>query len=241
MQADRTKKLFVEVANSPTQRECGLMNRKYLPQNQGMLFKFHRPVLASFWMKDTYIPLDIAFLDDSGKILQIESLTPLNTKATYSNYPCKYALEVNRGWFSKNNITVGSRIDGEGISSYKKIAQIMLASPLSSTGAAPGDLEAIPGQPPGDSAQPPQPNPDVTLDMTYKERLKKAELKGQKLLIVYQTKGGLTLPPKVISPPFRFEKDEDDNHDAVVKAWDEQTGGWKSFLIDNILSLEEKK
>lgn len=215
------------------------MNRKYLPKNQGMLFKFHNPTFASFWMKDTYIPLDIAFLDDNGRVLQIESMTPLNTRAIYSNNQCRYALEVNHGWFTENNVKVGSRIDGEGIRRHKKIAQMTPPMPPPISGAVPGVPEAIPGQPPtGESAQP---SPDVMLNLTYKERLKDAGVKGKKLLIIYQTKGGKSLPPKIISPPFTFEKDEDGHHDAVVKAWDEQTGGWKSFLIDNILSLEEQK
>ena len=214
------------------------MNRKYLPKNQGMLFKFRTPTFASFWMRDTYIPLDIAFLDDNGKILQIESMTPLSTGIIYSNHQCRYALEVNKGWFTKNDIAVGSRIDGEGIRSYKKIAQMPPPLPPIS-GAVTGVQDTIPGQPP--TGEPAQPSPDVILNLTHKEKLKNADIKGQKLLIIYQTKGGITLPPKVISPPFTFEEDADDKHDAIVKAWDEQTGGWKSFLVDNILSLEEKE
>lgn len=225
------KNLYIELADTPIKRECGLMNRKHLPNNHGMLFKFHNPSFASFWMKDTYIPLDIAFLDDKGKILQIESMTPLSTRAIYSNYSCKYALEVNHGWFDKNGIKVGSRIDGEGISSYKKTAQ--MTPPANNIPVPPN---AQPNQPPA-----PQAAPDVMLNKTYKERLEDAGIKGKKLLIIYQTKAGKTLPPKLISPPFIFEKDEDGHHNSVVKAWDEQTGGWKSFLVDNILSLEEQK
>jgi uncharacterized membrane protein (UPF0127 family) len=231
------KKLFIELADTPSKREYGLMNRKYLPKNQGMLFKFPNPTLASFWMKNTYIPLDIAFLDDHGSVLQIESMSPLNTKAIYSNRSCRYALEVNKGWFAENGITVGSRVGGEGIRGHKITAQINLPP---SSGAVPGVLEAIPSQPPtGEPAH--QPAPDVTLNLTYKERLRKGEAKKQDFIIIYQTKDGRTLPPKVISPPFTFEQDEHGHHDAVVKAWDNQTGGWKSFLIDNILSLEDKK
>jgi hypothetical protein len=92
-----------------------------------------------------------------------------------------------------------------------------------------------------DSANPPAPAPDVTMNMSIKERLDQAHIKGKDLVIIYQTKSGKTLPPKVISPPFTFEPDENGHHDAVVKAWDNQDAGWKSFLIDNILNLEEKK
>jgi hypothetical protein len=75
--------------------------------------------------------------------------------------------------------------------------------------------------------------------MSIKDRLKKADLEGKDLTVIYQTKSGITLPPKTISPPFEFEKNEDGRHEGVVKVWDNQTAGWKSFLVDNILSLEE--
>lgn len=231
------KKLYIELADTPLKRERGLMNRKHLPKNQGMLFKFHHPTFASFWMKNTYIPLDIAFLDDQGRVLQIEPMSPLNTKAIYSNYSCRYALEVNKGWFTENGIAVGSIVGGEGIKGHKITAQI---NPLPSSGAVPGVSEAIPGHPPtGEPAH--MPDPDVALNLTYKERLQKGDTKKQDFIIIYQTKDGFTLPPKVISPPYTFEQDERGHHDAIVKTWDNQTGGWKSFLIDNIMSLEEKK
>lgn len=232
------KKLFIEIADTHDKRERGLQNRKFMSSDYGMLFKFPYSEFHSFWMKDTYIPLDIAFVDDRGKILQIESMSPLSTKSVGSNYRCKYALEVSKGWFDKNGIHVGSRIAGDGIRNQEKIAQTNL---LPVEGAVTGIPEADSGlSNAGDSAQI-LPNPDIMLNLSYKERLEKGNLKGQDFVILYQTKKGFTLPPKVISPPFEFEEDEKGRHDAIVKAWDNQTGGWKSFLIDNILSLEEKK
>jgi len=232
------KQLFIEIADTHEKRTHGLMRRKHMSKNHGMLFRFPYPEFHTFWMKDTYIPLDVAFIDDHGKILQIETMTPLSTRAVCANYRCRYALEVNRGWFSENNVSVGSKVDGEGIRSRKKISQ---ATPQVA-GAVPGVPEAIPEQPlPGEPAQPSEPQPEVMLNLSYKDRLEKANLKGQDMVLMYQTKGGITLPPKVISPPFQFEEDADGHHDSIVKAWDNQSGGWKSFLIDNILSLEEKK
>ena len=70
------KKLFVELANTHIKQAYGLMDRKSLPDNNGMLFKFKYAHNLSFWMRNTYIPLDIAFLDDNGKVLQIESMAP---------------------------------------------------------------------------------------------------------------------------------------------------------------------
>ena len=106
------KKLYVEVADTPIKRETGLMGRKQLSSDRGMLFKFPNKMKLSFWMKDTYIPLDIAFVDDDGKILQIEQMSPLNTKSIRSVFPCKYAIETNKNWFKDNHVGVGDYIDG---------------------------------------------------------------------------------------------------------------------------------
>lgn len=217
------KTLFIELADTHLKREIGLMNRKHLSKNQGMLFKFPFNTRLSFWMKDTYIPLDIAFLDENGKILQIEEMIPLSTRPIYSKSSCKYALEVNKGWFKDNGVKEGQYIGGRGIGTQKKHAQA-------------GPAKAVPENDPENNAVSPQ----VILNMSVKEQLDQANLKGKDLIIIYQTKRGKTLPPKSISPPFRFESDEEGHHDAVVKAWDNQDAGWKSFLIDNILNIQEK-
>lgn len=214
------KNLFIELADTHDKRTKGLMHRKYLNKNSGMLFRFPYFERLSFWMKNTYVPLDIAFIDNDGKIFQIENMIPLNTRAILSNHPCQYALEVNKGWFNGNDIRIGSRVGGYGLK-VRKIAQNDIQTPSEH------NVES--------------PDPDIMLNMTHKERLEHSQLKGQDMIIIYQTKKGKILPPKVISPPYIFEKDEDGHHDAVVKAWDNQEAGWKSFLIDNIISMEDKK
>ena len=104
--------LFVEIAATPTARTCGLSQRDSLPEDSGMLFVFPTSRLASFWMKDTRIPLSIAFLDDAGRIVGIQKMIPLNIEKRYrSNQPVRYALEVNQGWFNQNGIHVGDRIE----------------------------------------------------------------------------------------------------------------------------------
>ena len=208
------------------------MDRKYLGHNSGMLFRFPFPTKLAFWMRDTYIPLDIAFLDDSGKILQIEEMVPLSTKSVRSNNNCRYALEVNKGWFKENGVKIGDTVGGEYIRRLKR-AQ---TDPFG-LGIDFGTLD--PTQPQQQQSQPPQ-NPVVQLNRSFKDILTDAEAKGKELNIIYQTKKGIVLPPKVISPPFEFVEDEDGRADAIVKAWDNQTAGWKSFIIDNIISLEEK-
>jgi len=245
------KELRVEVADTYFKRELGLMRRKKLSKDSGMLFKFPYYNRQSFWMKDTYIPLDIAFIDDDGYVLQIESMSPLSTKAVISNDPCRYALEVNKGWFEKNEVREGSVILGEGITHKKGIdisrtAQAGFPAPpieqveedITLSDPLPLPEEQLPGE-----TQQEQRDPDVKLNITIKELIEDADYRGVPLLIIYQIKERegkplLVLPPKKISGPFTFEPDEFGEEDAVVKCWDEQEAGWKSFLIDNILSLD---
>jgi uncharacterized membrane protein (UPF0127 family) len=100
--------LTVELATTPTSRGCGLSHRDELSQNHGMLFVFPESRPHTFWMKDTSIPLSIAFLDDSGQIFSIQDMVPLQTDKQYhSSQPANYALEVNQGWFSRHGIEVG--------------------------------------------------------------------------------------------------------------------------------------
>ena len=104
--------LTVELATTPAARACGLSHRNELPKNHGMLFIYPDLRPRSFWMKDTKIPLSIAFLDDSGQIFSIQDMTPMQTDKTYSSsQPAGYALEVNQGWFSRNGIDVGDVVE----------------------------------------------------------------------------------------------------------------------------------
>ncbi len=108
-------KLNVEIAANKRDREKGLMFRTSLPQNSGMLFIFENEQRLSFWMKNTYIPLDIAFIDSQGIIKDIYQMTPLDTSVFYnSSTVVKYALEVNQKWFAGNRVTVGSKIGLNG-------------------------------------------------------------------------------------------------------------------------------
>jgi len=87
------------------------MFRKNLPSDAGMLFVFESEQRLSFWMRNTYIPLSIAYIDARGVIREILDMAPLDDSVTYpSRYPVKYALEVNRGWFASRGITPGCRV-----------------------------------------------------------------------------------------------------------------------------------
>ena len=103
--------LIVELAATPAARTCGLSHREDLPQNRGMLFIFPSPSPETFWMKDTLIPLSIAFVDNAGQIMNIQDMTPMQTEELYSSQgPARYAIEVNQGWFERNGIAAGDQV-----------------------------------------------------------------------------------------------------------------------------------
>ena len=100
-----------ETAVNAQQRAKGLMHRKSLPADSGMLFVYSYSQELSFWMKDTLIPLDIAFIAADGHILNIESMEPLDESTVFSDGKAMYALETNRNFFEKHNIKIGDRIE----------------------------------------------------------------------------------------------------------------------------------
>lgn len=105
-------KLTAEVAYTDADRELGLMHRRMLPENRGMLFVFPQAAPLSFWMMNTHIPLSIAFIDDAGTIINITDMKPLTTETHNSARPARYALEMNQGWFRKHGIRAGAKIEG---------------------------------------------------------------------------------------------------------------------------------
>jgi uncharacterized membrane protein (UPF0127 family) len=102
--------LYVEVANDPWEHQRGLMFREYLPDNRGMLFIFPYPQRLHFWMKNTYIPLSIAYISSDWKILEMYDMEPLSERLVSSKNKVQYALEVNRGYFQRKGIKVGDRV-----------------------------------------------------------------------------------------------------------------------------------
>ncbi len=116
--ADALKKILVgktplrvELVEKLEDQERGLMFRTSLPENEGMLFVYKRPQEMSFWMKNTFIPLDIAFVGADGRILNIHHARPLDETILYrSAGEAKYVIETNQGWFEKNGIRPGDRV-----------------------------------------------------------------------------------------------------------------------------------
>ena len=100
--------LKVEVAATHEERLLGLMHRKKLPENKGMLFIYPSERVIKLWMKNTSIPLSVAFLNKNKKIINIEKMEPNQTKVIYkSKGLALYAVEVNQGWFEINKVSVG--------------------------------------------------------------------------------------------------------------------------------------
>ena len=104
--------ISAELAITPEQRAIGLMNRSAMGTNEGMLFVFERAGQQCFWMKNTLIPLSIAFLADDGSVVNIDDMAPETLEGHCSTKPVRFVLEMNQGWFAKRGIKPGSRLRG---------------------------------------------------------------------------------------------------------------------------------
>jgi uncharacterized protein len=101
-----------EVALEPAERERGLMFRKALGPNQGMVFLFDAPAAQCMWMRNTLIPLSVAFIDREGRVINVEEMAAQTDDNHCAGRPALYALEMGPGWFAKHGIGVGARISG---------------------------------------------------------------------------------------------------------------------------------
>jgi len=108
----RDQKFEVEIAATPQTRALGLMNRFSLRTDHGMLFVFETPQPLAFYMKNTYVPLSIAFVDARGKILNIEDMRPLDESTHWSKGQALYAIEMRQGWFASKGIGAGDMVEG---------------------------------------------------------------------------------------------------------------------------------
>ena len=101
----------IEVVSNSNERRKGLMFRKSLPENDGMFFVWDYKKRQCMWMKNTYIPLNVAYINSKGKILEIYEMLPMSEESICSKKRVKYALEVNLDWFKRNNVSIGDEID----------------------------------------------------------------------------------------------------------------------------------
>jgi uncharacterized membrane protein (UPF0127 family) len=229
-----------------------------LGEDEGMLFRFQNRDYLRFWMKSTHIPLDIAFIDDNGEILQIAEMYPKSTRIVVSEQPCKYALEVNQGWFKRNRVHIGDKIAGLEISdrSYR-LGQSTIGNPSFPVNQ---DVLQNPPTPPiaenqqqeqdvtGDQQQV-SPKAEVTLD--DRSKVQYAEQHNLPMQIIYMSKQSeQTLPPRKLLPvpgegyPIRVSEGGEYfvafDSSPTINGGDWQILGnqIKRFLFSNIQALE---
>ncbi|MFN9451183.1 MAG: DUF192 domain-containing protein [Rubrivivax sp.] len=105
--------IVAEVASTPLQRQIGMMMRTEMAQHEGMLFVFEEPQRQCFWMRNTLLPLAIAFISDDGRIVNLAEMQPRSDDSHCSTAPVRYVLEMNKGWFSKRGIKAGDKLRGK--------------------------------------------------------------------------------------------------------------------------------
>jgi uncharacterized protein len=104
--------IVAEVARTPMQRQIGMMMRTTMAQHEGMLFVFDEASPQCFWMRNTLLPLSIAFIGDDGTIVNVAEMRPKSDDSHCSDKPVRYALEMNQGWFSKRGLKAGTKLRG---------------------------------------------------------------------------------------------------------------------------------
>ena len=105
--------ITAQVALTPEQRQIGLMLRKEMPPQEGMVFVFEQPSQQCFWMKNTPLPLSAAFVADDGRIVNLVDMKAQTLDAHCSQEPVRYVLDMNQGWFAKKGIKAGSKLGGD--------------------------------------------------------------------------------------------------------------------------------
>ncbi|MGE8320154.1 MAG: DUF192 domain-containing protein [Comamonas sp.] len=105
-------RIHAQVAQTPQQREIGLMHRKEMPASEGMLFVFEQPGVQCFWMKNTLLPLTAAFVADDGTIVNLADMQPMTENPHCSAKPVRYVLEMNQGWFAQKGVKAGAKLAG---------------------------------------------------------------------------------------------------------------------------------
>ena len=105
-------RIDAQVAATPQERETGLMFRPEMPQQEGMLFVFEQPATQCFWMRNTLLPLTAAFVADDGVIVNLADMQPRTDDSHCSARPVRFVLEMNQGWFAKQGLKAGSKLEG---------------------------------------------------------------------------------------------------------------------------------
>ena len=109
-----------QIASTREEASIGLMFRKEMPPLEGMLFVFPQAEPFCFWMKNTFIPLTVAFIADDGSIVNLEDMQPQSTQSHCAKKPVRFVLEMNQGWFKKRGIKAGSRVHGQPLGRHQQ-------------------------------------------------------------------------------------------------------------------------
>ena len=215
-------RVYVEVAGTPESRERGLMFRERLASNSGMLFQFPSPRRLSFWMKDTKIPLNLAYLDKDRRIAEIHELHPMSLRSVPGSREYAAALEVNRGWFERVGADVGTRL--------------VLAQ------------EAVPGpgepQPPPPPAQPPaaqqgqRPAPEVAMIMAIRDVVPLANKFKLSIVFDYEYPEGNVNSYVLIPLQEYIIKPGRTRGDLLCGPCVHSDGEFRNFVIEDIVDYE---
>lgn len=116
------KSIDLEIADNDAERSAGLSNRETLPEGTGMLFVYPRPHTPCFWMRDTLIPLDAGFIDDSGKIVMVATMEPQSLDLHCTERPVKWVIEMPAGWFASNGLELGSKVGRKALAKLRGIS-----------------------------------------------------------------------------------------------------------------------
>lgn len=111
-------RIDAQVAQSPQERQTGLMYRQEMAPQEGMLFVFEQPATQCFWMKNTPLALTAAFVADDGNIVNLADMQPLTNTSHCSTRPVRYVLEMNQGWFAKKGLKAGFKLSGAPFSRH---------------------------------------------------------------------------------------------------------------------------
>ncbi len=113
-------RIDAQVAQTPSERQIGLMQRQSMPPQEGMLFIFERAGVQCFWMKNTLLPLTAAFVADDGTVVNLADMQPETTDSHCSSKPVRYVLEMNHGWVNARNVEAGFKLSGAVIAAAKR-------------------------------------------------------------------------------------------------------------------------
>jgi uncharacterized membrane protein (UPF0127 family) len=206
------------------------MYRERVPKNGGMLFSFTSPFRLSFWMKDTRVPLDIAFIDDDLVIREIREMVPMSMRSTAASFPCRYALEANAGWFEQHGIVSGSKLTAAWAPDD---AESQIPAPVEPPVP---DMREQPSQPQQQEKR--EPPPDLVVNISFKDAVKFANI--HKLAIAFEYEYPENNVNSYILEPMGeyIIKPGATAGDLVCGPCRHSDGEYRNFIIDNIIDFD---